>query len=185
MSKEKSETKSLWQKINFLNLGIMHLIALGSVYFVLIIIDVCFKTNLTLSLLLTMTSYLGYPLYVVFKAQTNNQLYSIKKIKKISIINGAIVSFIWILLGGSGGAVFLWGWIGYDLMKDRIALNEDINENPNITIPKVDDSETKNNVRDVDNRPDMHKKLEPAKSTVKITVKRKTNSGSIARNGVC
>ena len=124
-----------------------------------------------------MFSYLGYPLYFVYKAQNSNKQYPLKKIKKIGIINAVIVWLIWILLGGSGRPAMLWGWLAYDIMKDRIAIDEE--ENPEIT------TEVSNNIEEPDKphltdeivKPfEMTEQPTQQKQTVKITVKRKSAS---------
>ena len=177
MSNEKKSTKTLWQKINFLEISAFGFCMITLGFSVLIVVDLLFSTYITINLLITMFSYLGYPLYVVYKAQNSNKRYPLKKIKKIGIINAVIVWLISILLGGSGRPAMLWGWVAYDVMKNRIAIGEE--ENPEIT------TEVSNNIEEPDKshltgeivKPfEMAEQPTQQKQTVKITVKRKSAS---------
>ena len=177
MNGDKRNEKTLWQKINFLNLGIMHFIGFGGLFFVAIILDMCFSGYFTINLIITIISYLGFPTFVIYKAQKNNIRYPIKQIKKIAIINGVVMWLFWILIGSTGNTVWLWGWVAYGMMKDRIALKEEtvLNSGKVATRIVADNSTAVMSVQPVYNTPDMSKPAKTDKRSVKVTVKRKTN----------
>ena len=70
MNGDKRNEKTLWQKINFLNLGIMHFIGFGGLFFVAIILDMCFSGYFTINLINADTfvkfDYKGLDSFVAF-----------------------------------------------------------------------------------------------------------------------
>ena len=178
MSNEEKSTKTLWQKINFLNFNIIEIILLLGVFSVLMIIDAVLSTYLTISIFVTMISYLGYPLYVIYKAQKNNQLYPVKKITKIVIINAIVVRLFWLFWGStSSAAVFVWSGIAYDMMKNRIAIGEEENQETTATVSNDIEKSNKPHIsNEIVNPFEMTEQPTLQKQTVKITVKRKSAS---------
>ena len=81
--------------------------------------------NLLISICFTAFLYMLVPLILILRGKQ----YPTKMLKKIAIINGVIVWFIFRIIQveqgieSTGAAVFLWAWVGYRLLAQNLSLD--------------------------------------------------------------
>jgi hypothetical protein len=89
-------------------------------------------TTILVSLCLTVFLYMLVPVILIIRGKQ----YPASKIKKIAIINGAIVWLICTLIASANGntsgsgAVFLWTWVGYKLLMKKLATDAPVKSKP-------------------------------------------------------